>query len=98
MNIVLKTTLGEVQITLNSEKAPKTVENFVQYVRDGHYDGTIFHRVIDGFMIQGGGFEPGMQEKSTRAPIDNEADTTLSSHNFQPHRSTGHPHGGDGAI
>lgn len=77
MNIVLKTTLGEVQITLNSDKAPKTVENFLQYVRDGHYDGTIFHRVIDGFMIQGGGFEPGMKEKSSRDPIENEADNGL---------------------
>ena len=78
MNVKLKTTMGDVLITLNSEKAPKTVENFLQYVRDGHYDGTIFHRVIDGFMIQGGGFESGMSEKPTREPVENEADNGLA--------------------
>ncbi len=81
MNVKLKTTMGDIILALNSEKAPKTVENFVQYVRDGHYDGTIFHRVIDGFMIQGGGFEPGMKEKSTREPVENEADNGLSNDN-----------------
>ncbi len=78
MNVKLKTTLGEVQLTLDTDKAPITAENFLQYVRDGHYDGTIFHRVIDGFMIQGGGFEPGMSEKSTRDSIENEADNGLT--------------------
>jgi peptidyl-prolyl cis-trans isomerase B (cyclophilin B) len=69
----LHTSLGIIGIELDAEKAPITVENFLQYVKDGFYDGTIFHRVIDGFMIQGGGFEPGMTQKSTRAPIENEA-------------------------
>ena len=81
MNVRLKTTMGDIILALNSEKAPKTVENFVQYVRDGHYDGTIFHRVIDGFMIQGGGFEPGMKEKSTRESVENEADNGLTNNN-----------------
>ncbi|MDF3035605.1 MAG: peptidyl-prolyl cis-trans isomerase, partial [Paucimonas sp.] len=62
---------------LDAEKAPKTVENFLNYVRAGHYDGTIFHRVIDGFMIQGGGFEPGMKQKPTNDPIENEAKNGL---------------------
>ena len=76
--VIFKTNHGDISIELDFEKAPKTAENFAQYVREGHYDGTIFHRVIDGFMIQGGGFEPGMQEKSTREPIENEADNGLS--------------------
>ena len=71
--VKLHTTLGTITLELDAEKAPKTVENFLQYVRDGFYDGTIFHRVIDGFMIQGGGMEPGMTQKPTRAPIENEA-------------------------
>ena len=71
--IKLHTNFGVIAIELDSEKAPKTAENFIQYVKDGHYDNTIFHRVIKGFMIQGGGFEPGMNQKGTRAPIDNEA-------------------------
>lgn len=71
--VKLHTTLGDITLELDSEKAPKTVENFLQYVKDGFFDGTIFHRVIDGFMIQGGGFEPGMSQKPTRAPIKNEA-------------------------
>ncbi len=78
MNIKLTTSLGDVIFTLDTANAPATAENFAQYVRDGHYDGTIFHRVIDGFMIQGGGFEPGMREKSTRGPIENEADNGLT--------------------
>lgn len=76
--ITLKTNLGEITIELDQENAPKTCENFVQYVKDGHFDGTIFHRVIDNFMIQGGGFSPGMIEKPTRAPIENEAKNGLS--------------------
>ena len=71
--IKLHTNFGVIAIELDAEKAPKTAENFTQYVKDGHYDNTIFHRVIKGFMIQGGGFEPGMNQKGTRAPIDNEA-------------------------
>lgn len=75
--IVLKTNFGDIEIELNYDKAPKTAANFEQYVRDGFYNGVIFHRVIDGFMIQGGGFEPGMKEKTTRESIDNEADNGL---------------------
>jgi len=67
------TSLGGFTLQLDAEKAPKTVENFLAYVAAGHYDNTIFHRVIKGFMIQGGGFEPGMKQKECRAPIDNEA-------------------------
>lgn len=74
----METTKGVIVIELNAEKAPETVKNFVQYVKDGHYDGTIFHRVIPGFMVQGGGFNPDMSEKSTRAPIKNEANNGLS--------------------
>ncbi len=75
--ITLKTTLGDITLELDTEKAPVTSENFIQYVKDGHYDGTIFHRVINNFMIQGGGFEAGMNEKQTRAPIQNEANNGL---------------------
>jgi len=76
--ITLKTNLGDISIELDSEKAPKTCENFIQYVKDGHFDGTVLHRVINNFMIQGGGFMPGMVEKQTRAPIENEAVNGLS--------------------
>jgi peptidyl-prolyl cis-trans isomerase B (cyclophilin B) len=71
--IKLTTHLGAITLELDAEKAPKTVANFLAYVKAGHYDGTIFHRVIDGFMIQGGGFLPGMRQKPTNAPIENEA-------------------------
>ena len=71
--IKLTTNLGVITLQLDSEKAPLCSANFEQYVRDGFYDGTIFHRIIDGFMIQGGGFEPGMKQKQTGAPIQNEA-------------------------
>lgn len=71
--VKLTTNHGIITLELDAEKAPKTVENFLQYVRDGFFDGTIFHRVIDGFMIQGGGFEPGMTQKPTREAIENEA-------------------------
>lgn len=73
MNVVLKTNFGEIELALFADKAPITVENFLSYVKDGFYDNTIFHRVIDGFMIQGGGFEPGMEQKETKSPIKNEA-------------------------
>ena len=80
--IILQTNLGDITIELDFEKAPKTAENFEQYVRDGFYDGVIFHRVINNFMIQGGGFEPGMVQKDTRAPIENEADNGLSNKKY----------------
>jgi peptidyl-prolyl cis-trans isomerase B (cyclophilin B) len=73
----LETTKGDIVIELLPEKAPKTVENFLTYVRDGYYDGTLFHRVIKGFMIQGGGMTETMQPKKTRSPISNEADNQL---------------------
>ncbi|HPQ24720.1 MAG TPA: peptidylprolyl isomerase [Gammaproteobacteria bacterium] len=76
--ITLKTGMGDIVIELDHAKAPKTCENFEQYVRDGHYDGTIFHRVIGNFMIQGGGFLPDMMQKATRDPIENEAKNGLS--------------------
>ena len=76
--VELKTSQGNIVVELYADKAPKTVANFLQYVKDGFYGGTIFHRVIDGFMIQGGGFERDMREKSkTRAPIENEAGNGL---------------------
>lgn len=76
--VVLETNGGKVVIELFAEKAPITVKNFLQYVDDKHYDGTIFHRVIADFMIQGGGFAPGMREKATRSPIKNESTNGLS--------------------
>ncbi|MDH5546592.1 MAG: peptidylprolyl isomerase [Gammaproteobacteria bacterium] len=79
--IRMNTSMGSIVIELDNEKAPATCENFEQYVRDGHYDGTIFHRIINGFMIQGGGFEPGMQQKKTRDPIKNEANNGLGNDN-----------------
>ncbi|OLF41987.1 peptidylprolyl isomerase [Psychrobacter sp. Rd 27.2] len=75
--VQLDTNMGAIVIELNEEKAPKTVENFLNYVKSGHYDGTIFHRIIDGFMIQGGGMDAEMNEKATNAPIENEADNGL---------------------
>ncbi|MDO8596340.1 MAG: peptidylprolyl isomerase [Sulfuricaulis sp.] len=73
----MQTSLGAVILELDPQKAPKTVNNFLAYVRDGYYDGTLFHRVIDEFMIQGGGFLPGMTQKPTRPPIENEAGNGL---------------------
>ncbi len=77
MNVKLDTSMGEIVIELDGEKAPKTSENFINYVNDGHYNGTIFHRIIDGFMIQGGGMTEDMAEKPTGAPVENEADNGL---------------------
>jgi peptidyl-prolyl cis-trans isomerase A (cyclophilin A) len=74
----LSTSMGDIVVELNAAKAPKTVENFVQYVKAGHYNGTVFHRVIDNFMIQGGGMTPDLKEKSTRAPIPLEARNGLT--------------------
>jgi len=76
--ITLHTNFGDISIELDFEKAPNTADNFLQYCRDGYYEGTIFHRVIDNFMIQGGGMTADMNEKETRAPIENEADNGLS--------------------
>lgn len=76
--IKLHTNHGVITLKLFEDKAPETVANFKQYVKEGHYDGTIFHRVISNFMIQGGGFEPGMQQKPTRAPIKNEANNGVA--------------------
>ena len=76
--VTLETTLGNITIELNEEKAPETVKNFLAYVNSGFFDGTIFHRVIPNFMIQGGGFLPGMEQKTTEAAIKNEADNGLA--------------------
>lgn len=78
----LNTSLGAIVIELNTEKAPLSSENFLQYVKDGHYNGTVFHRVIPGFMIQGGGFTPDMQQKETRKPINNEARNGLRNEKY----------------
>ncbi len=75
--VILHTNFGPIGLELDAAKAPDTVANFLRYALDGHYDGTIFHRVIDGFMIQGGGYTEDMQQKPTRAPIQNEADNGL---------------------
>ena len=80
--VKLSTSMGDIVVQLNAEKAPKSVENFLQYVRDKHYDGTVFHRVIDGFMIQGGGFTPDMQQKKTRAPVPLEARNGLKNDKY----------------
>lgn len=75
--VELKTNQGNITVEVFADKAPKSAENFLQYVRDGFYDGTVFHRVIDGFMIQGGGFDGDMKQKATRPPIENEAKNGL---------------------
>ena len=94
--VILHTNHGDITIELDAENAPATVANFLQYVRDGHYDNTIFHRVIDGFMVQGGGMEPGMKQKATRAAITNEAGNGLKNKRYtvamartnEPHSAT----------
>ena len=75
--VIIRTTFGEIKLELDAEKAPKTVANFLQYAGDGFYDGTIFHRVIDNFMIQGGGFDTDFQQKGVGEPVENEADNGL---------------------
>ena len=75
--LLIKTSEGDIEVELNEKKAPKTVENFLIYVDDGHYNSTIFHRVIDGFMIQGGGMTKDMKEKATKDPVKNEANNGL---------------------
>lgn len=94
--IRMQTNFGPITLELFDDKAPKTCENFRRYVREGFYDGTIFHRVIDGFMVQGGGMEPGMNEKPTHEPIENEADsgvenargTIAMARTMEPHSAT----------
>src|SRR5262245_1808830 len=94
--IRLTTSFGDIVLELNHEKAPKTAANFEEYVRSGHYNGTIFHRVIEGFMIQGGGFTPDMRQKPTREPIQNEANNGLKNEPYtiamartnQPHSAS----------
>ncbi len=94
--VVLHTNHGDIKLELDADNAPATVANFLQYVRDGHYDNTVFHRVIDGFMIQGGGMEPGMRQKPTRAPVANEATNGLKNKKYtvamartsEPHSAT----------
>jgi peptidyl-prolyl cis-trans isomerase B (cyclophilin B) len=91
--VKLHTNHGDITIELDDEKAPNTVKNFLDYASSGFYDGTIFHRVIDGFMIQGGGFEPGMKQKKTRAPIHNEAANGLKNGAYTVAMArTGDPH------
>ena len=94
--VVLKTNHGDIKLALDAENAPATVANFLQYVRDGHYDNTVFQRVIDGFMIQGGGMEPGQKQKPTRGPVANEATNGLKNKMYtvamartsEPHSAT----------
>ncbi len=91
--IKLHTNFGTIVLDLDAAKAPETVKNFLAYVEAGHYDNTIFHRVIDGFMIQGGGFEPGMSQKPTNAPIQNEAANGLKNDRYTIAMArTGDPH------
>ncbi len=94
--VKLHTNFGVITLELFADKAPETVENFKQYVRDGHYDNTVFHRVIPNFMIQGGGFEPGMKQKDTRTPVKNEANngvqnkvgTVAMARTMEPHSAS----------
>ena len=80
--VLLTTNHGKITLELDDAKAPKTVANFIQYAKDGHFDNTVFHRVIKGFMVQGGGFEPGMKQKKARDPIDNEATNGLKNDKY----------------
>ncbi len=80
--VKLKTNFGIIALELDAERAPGTVKNFLEYVESGFYSNTVFHRVIDGFMIQGGGFEPGMRQKPARSPIKNEADNGLKNEHY----------------
>jgi len=94
--VIMRTTFGEIKLELDAEKAPKTVANFIAYAKDGFYDGTIFHRVIDNFMIQGGGFDTDMGQKPTNDPVENEADNGLKNdfgtiamaRTMEPHSAT----------
>ena len=82
MSVVLHTNHGDITLELDAENAPASTANFLQYVRDGHYDNTLFHRVIPGFMVQGGGMEPGMKQKPTRKPVANEATNGVKNKNY----------------
>jgi len=82
MSVILHTNHGDITLQLDAENAPASTANFLQYVRDGHYNNTLFHRVIPGFMIQGGGMEPGMKQKGTRKPVANEATNGLKNKNY----------------
>ena len=82
MAVILNTNFGRIKVELNEKQAPKTVKNFLEYVNAGFYNGTIFHRVIDNFMIQGGGFDQSMRQKKTNAPIENEAKNGLSNKTY----------------
>ena len=94
--VIMRTTFGEIKLELDAEKAPKTVANFIAYANDGFYDGTIFHRVIDNFMIQGGGFDTDMNQKPVGDPINNEANnglkndfgTVAMARTMEPHSAT----------
>lgn len=91
--VKLETSAGDILIELEVEKAPLSAQNFIDYVKAGHYDNTVFHRVIRGFMIQGGGFEPGMKQKPTQAPIQNEANNGLKNQKYTLAMArTGAPH------
>ena len=81
-SVIITTNLGKITAELDADKAPKTVANFLAYMKAGHYDNTIFHRVIDGFMIQGGGFEPGMKQKPADATVENEAKNGLKNDSY----------------
>ena len=92
-HVALKTSMGEIVLELDQEKAPQSVANFLQYVNSGYYKGTVFHRVIDGFMIQGGGFDKNMKQKATKAPIKNEAQNGLQNVTYSIAMArTGDPH------
>mgnify|MGYP003945219071 FL=1 len=92
-HVALKTSMGEIVLELDQEKAPKSVANFLQYVKSGYYKGTVFHRVIDGFMIQGGGFDKNMKQKATKAPVQNEAQNGLQNVTYSIAMArTGDPH------
>jgi peptidyl-prolyl cis-trans isomerase B (cyclophilin B) len=94
--VIIRTTFGEITLELDAEKAPKTVANFLEYAREGYYDGTIFHRVIENFMIQGGGFDTSMVQKPTKDSVENEADnglkndfgTVAMARTMEPHSAT----------
>ena len=96
MSVILHTNHGDITLELDAENAPASTANFLQYVRDGHYNNTLFHRVIPGFMIQGGGMEPGMKQKGTRKPVANEATNGVKNKNYtvamartsEPHSAT----------
>lgn len=91
--VKLETSMGDIYLELYQDKAPKTVENFLQYVKAGHYDGTVFHRVINGFMIQGGGMDKDMKQKPTNAPVENEATNGLKNESYSVAMArTGDPH------